>query len=319
MSPYAGRRAALHDAARWAMREDDAVLHETPPAAAAEVQAMLDDRALSDAMAQLPRLSDGDIRALRGRRRAALGTGGALALVALLGIGGWQAGWYRGPAATPRHYETARGQMLDVALADGSRLHLNGNTSLDVTLADDSRSVAMQRGEAYFDVAHLPRRPFTVHAQGSATQVLGTAFNIDIAAGAVRLAVYRGKVRFGDAAGADRAVIVPAGWRTRFEAGRAQMPSRFDAAQKDWRDGWIDIDAMPLGDLVETLNRRGGPLIAPPPKPLAAIAVSGRFRLDSPRALLDAMGAAYGFSIVPQGPQLHLVPTPGNDANPSHP
>lgn len=316
MSLNPARRTALHDAARWAMREDEAVLREAPPAAAAEVQAMLDDRALSDAMAQLPRLSDADIRAMRTRRRTAIGTGGLLGIAAILGIGGWQAGWYRAAAPAPLHYETARGQMLDVTLADGSSVHLNGATSLDVTLEDHRRSVTMQRGEAYFDVAHLPDRPFTVHAGGAATQVLGTAFNIDIAAGGVRLAVYRGKVRFGDAAAA---VIVPAGWRTRFAEGRAQPPTRFDAAQKDWRDGWLDIDAMPLGDLVDALNRRGGPLIAPPPPSLRGLAVSGRFRLDSPQALLDAMGLAYGFRTARSDGQLRLEATGDSDTNSSRP
>lgn len=316
MSLNPTRRAALHDAARWAMREDDAVLREAPPVAAAEVQAMLDDRALSDAMAQLPRLTDADIRALRTRRRTAIGTGGMLGILVVIGFGGWQAGWYRAAAPAPVHYETARGQMLDVKLADGSSVHLNGATSLDVTLEDHRRSVTMQRGEAYFDVAHLPDRPFTVHAGGAATQVLGTAFDIDIAAGSVRLAVYRGKVRFGDAVAA---VIVPAGWRTRFADGRAQPPTRFDAAQKDWRDGWLDIDAMPLGDLVDALNRRGGPLIAPPPPSLRGLAVSGRFRLDSPQALLDAMGLAYGFRTTRTGGELRLEATSDNDANPSRP
>lgn len=310
------RRAALNDAARWAMREDDAVLREPPPQAAADVQAMLDDRALFDAMAQLPRLSDGDVRAMRTRRRQAIGTGSALALVAMLGIGGWQAGWFGVAAPQPVHYETARGEMLDIRLADGSTVHLNGATSLDVLLARDRRSVTMQRGEAYFDIAHLPARPFAVRAQGSVTQVLGTAFDLDIARGGVRLAVYRGTVRFGGDRGGDGGVVVPAGWRSRFADGRAQPPTRFDAAQKDWRNGWLDVDAMPLGDLVDTLNRRGGPLVAPPPASLAALPVSGRFRLDSSQDLLDAMGVAYGFRTVRTGATLRLVPADA-DAKPS--
>lgn len=319
MSLSPTRRTALHDAARWAMREDEDVLHDPPPAAAADVQALLDDAALSDAMGQLPRLSDGDIRAMRSRRRAALGAGGMLGIVALIGVGGWQAGWYRAADPAPVHYETARGEVLDVRLADGSTLHLNGGTSLDVTLASDRRSVTMQQGEAYFDVAHLPNRPFAVSAQGSATQVIGTAFNLEIGAGSVRLAVYRGKVRFGGALPGSSAVIVPAGWRTRFSGGRPQAPTRFDPVQKDWRDGWLDIDAMPLGDLVAALNRRGGRAIAAPPASLSGITVSGRFRLDSPRDLLDAIGAAYGFRTVEIGTQLRLQPLAEADTKTSHP
>lgn len=313
------RRSALRDAARWSMREDEAVLGEQPPVAAADVQAVLDDPALADAMGQVPRLSDSDIHAMRASRRRALGAGGALALVAVVGIGGWQAGWYRPAAPAPLHYETARGQQLDVELADGSRVHLNGETSLDVTLGDKARSVAMLRGEAYFDVAHRPDQPFTVHADGSATRVLGTAFDIDIASGGgVRIAVYRGKVRFGgDGAGNDGAVIVEAGWRTRFADGRARAPTRFDATQQDWRQGWLDVDNMKLGELVDALNRRGGPLIAPPPRSLASVAVAGRFRVDNPHQLLDAMGAAYAFEVVRKGEELHLVPTVESDTKSS--
>lgn len=303
------RPAALREAARWAMREDEAVLAETPPHAAADVQAMLDDPALADAMGRVPRLSDGDVHALRANRRRAIGAGTALALVGAIGIGGWQAGWYRPAPATPQHFETARGQQLDVDLADGSKLHLNGATSLDVTLGTQSRTVAMQRGEAYFDVAHQPGRPFTVEAAGSATRVLGTAFDIDIAGGGVRIAVYRGKVRFGGEGANDGAVIVGAGWRARFVDGEARAPTRFDAAQQDWRKGWLDVDNMGLAELVESLNRRGGPLIARPPEALASIAVAGRFKLDNPHQLLGAIGEAYGFSVVRTHAGLRLVPT----------
>ncbi|NWM24963.1 FecR family protein, partial [Escherichia coli] len=89
-----------------------------------------------------------------------------------------------------------------------------------------------------------------------ATRVLGTAFDIDIASSGVRIAVYRGKVRFGGD-GADKdAVIVEAGWRSRFAGGQARAPTRFDATQQDWRQGWLDIDNMRLGELVDALNRR---------------------------------------------------------------
>lgn len=312
------RQSALRDAARWAMREDEAVLGEALPVAAADIQAVLDDPALDDAMGQLPRLSDGDIQAVRADRRRALGAGGALALVALIGVTGWQAGWYRSPAPVPLHYETARGQQLDVTLADGSTLHLNGGTSLDVMLGATSRTAMMRRGEAFFNIAHRPEQPFTVLADGTTTRVLGTAFDLDIASSGVRIAVYRGKVRFGGDGGAESAVVVEAGWRSRFVEGHARAPTRFDAAQQDWRQGWLDTDNMRLGELVDALNRRSGPLIAPPPGSLADIAVAGRFRLDNPQQLLGAMGEAYEFRVVREGQEIHLVPGAESDTGSSN-
>jgi transmembrane sensor len=54
-------------------------------------------------------------------------------------------------------------------------------------------------------------------------------------------------------------------------------------------------------DLVEVLNRRGGPLVLPPSEALADMPIAGRFRLDDPRQLLNAIGAAYGFSVKRRG------------------
>lgn len=307
------RKAALEDAARWAMREDEAVLREAPPAAATEIQSMLDDPALDDALAQVPRLTDQEILAMRANRRRAIGAGTMLGLAALVGISGWQAGWLAPAGPQTLHYETKRGQQLAVELADGSRIELNGQTSLDVALGERDRTVVMRRGEAYFDIAHRPDQPFTVHAGGSATHVLGTAFDVDIAGGGVRLAVYRGKVRFGGDGAADgKAVLVPAGWRTRFVKGAAQAPMRFNAAQSDWRQGWLDVDAMSLGELIEALNRRQQMPIAAPVGTLADTMISGRFRLDRPQQLLDAIGMAYGFDVQQKNGKLFLVANDGD-------
>ncbi|MGH6617723.1 FecR family protein [Sphingomonas sp.] len=306
------RRTALRDAARW-------VLHDDAPAAspslAAEVRETLDDPALTEALEQavgFGRLSDGDIRAMRAARRRTAATLGAAVIVAMVGAGTWSNGWFKGTsAAIVAHYETQRGQQRDVTLADGSTLHLNGATSLDVTLDQRQRLVALNRGEAYFDIAHENVRPFVVHAGSSATRVLGTAFDLDVTRGEVKLSVYRGRVRFGGAAMGAYSLDVPAGWRSRFTNGKARAPTRFDATQQDWRQDWVDTDDMRLGDLVDALNRRDGPLVMDPPPALAGIALTGRFKLDDSRQLLGALGAAYGFTVVPDGDRLRLVATGG--------
>jgi transmembrane sensor len=174
----------------------------------------------------------------------------------------------------------------------------------------------LQKGEAYFDIAHQPTRPFTVEAGGSRTQVLGTAFDIDLAHREVKLAVYRGAVRFGNQA-TDQGVTVRAGWRSRLANGIASDPTPFDAKQQDWRQDWLDTDDMRLGDLVETLNRRGGTAILPPPPALADQMLSGRFKLDSSEQLLGAIGSVYGFTLEHQGQNLRLVATPDDDTKTS--
>lgn len=271
---------------------------------------LLDDPALAEALAACAaggRLSDEDVRTMRANRRRALASAASLALVAIIGVGLWQA---RPPASQPplvARYETPRGQQRAIRLADGSGLRLSGATRVVVTFAADRRDVQLDRGEAYFDIVHDAARPFTVHAGASGARVLGTAFDVDLRRGQVELAVYRGAIRFGRDGADQAAVVVKAGWRSHFDGLAAASPRRFDVARQDWRQGWLDTEDMRLGDLVDALNRQGGPLVETPPPALADMPVAGRFRLDDPAQLLNAIGAAYGFTVKREGDQLRLV------------
>jgi transmembrane sensor len=266
------------------------------------------DPALTEALAALAaseRLSDGDIHRMRGNRRRAAISATAGMLVIAIGGGLWSSGSFAPSPVLVAQIETARGEQRSVRLADGSVVRLNGGTRLDVRLARDSRTVQLARGEAFFDVAHQPARPFTVVADATSTRVLGTAFDVAMNAGGVRLAVYRGRVRFGGEHAAG--VVVPAGWRSRYFGGVVIAPERFDAGLGDWRQGWLDTDHMRLDELVAALNRRGGPAIDAPPASLAGLQLAGRFRLDRSRELLDAIGASYGFAVHGGPDRLRLV------------
>jgi transmembrane sensor len=274
---------------------------------------LLADPALAEALAERAthgRLSDADIRAGRATRRRAATSLAAGVVVLTLGIVGWRGLPTSTPSAPPvvAHYQTRRGQQIEVQLADGSTMRLNGATSLDVTLEPGRREVKLSRGEAYFDVRHDPARPFSVRAGGAGARVLGTAFDIDVTRGRVELAVYRGAVGFGSDGGDRSGLVVKAGWRSRFRDGAARAPTRFDVTEQDWRQGWLDTRDMQLGDVIEALNRHGGPLIRVPDAALAAIPLAGRFKLDDPERLLQAIGGAYGFQIRREGAHLILVP-----------
>jgi transmembrane sensor len=277
-----------------------------PAAPLESARRLLDDPALREALADpagFERLSDADVRAMRARRRQVLGSTAAAACALLLSVGGW---WGLRPVAPPvttERYETARGQHAEVQLADGSALTLDGATRVDVTLAPDRRTVTLRSGEAYFDVAHDPARPFTVQAGASSARVLGTAFDLNLIGRHVELEVYRGAVRFG---GAARGKVVRAGWRSRFADGDASDPRPFDAMRGGWREGWLVADGMTLGELVEAIDRQGGPAVTPPPAALAGLRIEGRFRLDDPAMLLEAMGDAYGFRVRREGDTLRL-------------
>ena len=70
--------------------------------------------------------------------------------------------------------------VVDITLADGSRVWLNAGSSVTYPVAFISNERKVQvTGEAYFEVAHNALKPFSVSANGMNVQVLGTHFNIN--------------------------------------------------------------------------------------------------------------------------------------------
>lgn len=83
----------------------------------------------------------------------------------------------REPAHLVQTTETAKREVL---LADGTMVWLNKSSSLGYD--DDFNSterVVHLEGEAYFEVAKDPARPFIIHSGDMAVRVLGTSFNVD--------------------------------------------------------------------------------------------------------------------------------------------
>ena len=133
----------------------------------------------------------------RRRRRRRQFTHGLLGLAGF-GSLGWllQAHWRAANEAlfTLAH-ATGIGEQLPLALPDGSQLRLGGDTRIDVRFSRNARAVQMAQGQALFDVAHDPERPFTVDCAGARITVVGTQFSVDRLPGSVRVSVQQGLVR----------------------------------------------------------------------------------------------------------------------------
>lgn len=74
---------------------------------------------------------------------------------------------------------TPHNATAQIVLADGTEVMLNAGSRLvyPQKFSGNKREVRLQ-GEAYFKVHHDASRPFIVHANGVATKVLGTEFNV---------------------------------------------------------------------------------------------------------------------------------------------
>jgi len=94
---------------------------------------------------------------------------------------------------------TLQDEKKEVVLPDSSHIWLNASSKLryGAKFAKKERKVFLE-GEAYFEVAKNPSRPFIIEAGNSLTTVLGTAFNLRARKGesTVVVTVSEGKVAF---------------------------------------------------------------------------------------------------------------------------
>ncbi|MCB1123502.1 MAG: FecR domain-containing protein, partial [Verrucomicrobiae bacterium] len=63
-------------------------------------------------------------------------------------------------------------------LQDGSVVKLKDDAEITVLFTDKERRVRLEKGEAFFMVAHDPSKPFVVEVKGNDVSALGTAFNV---------------------------------------------------------------------------------------------------------------------------------------------
>lgn len=186
----------------------------------------------------------------------------------------------------PEMFETGTGQRRTLKLADGSSIILNGNTRLTVAMSDQQRSVVLERGEALFDVAKDPSRPFTVGVGDRLVTVVGTAFNIRHLDQSVTVTVARGLVDVGDRDGGGKVRLTP-GQQVSARANQPLGPVvSVDAANVTaWRDGRLVFDQAPLAQVLAELSRYY-PLPMRAEGAAAQLRFSGVLRLDGDQAAI---------------------------------
>ncbi len=75
-------------------------------------------------------------------------------------------------------YATAIGGQEAVKMKDGSIIHLNTHSRVEVRFTDALREVRLIEGEALFTVAHDASRPFIVVTDNAQVRAVGTQFNV---------------------------------------------------------------------------------------------------------------------------------------------
>lgn len=202
-------------------------------------------------------------------------------------------------------HHTRLGERRIITLADGSRIHLNTASAVEVAMRKHSRRIRLVKGEALFEVAHDASRPFLVDAGAARLRAVGTAFNVRIRDTLVELTVTEGIVAVAEGAvDVDRPGVskIVAGGGAVIGSG-AMAPTALDPTvlrqRTAWQDGVIELDGETLAQAVAEFNRyRGPPIIIGDPR-LANLRVGGRFEVDEAEKFLTAVEGSFPVSAIP--------------------
>ncbi|WLD24338.1 FecR domain-containing protein [Flavobacterium dauae] len=155
---------------------------------------------------------------------------------------------------------TPRAGQYHITLADGSRVWLNAQTSLryPTRFESDSREVYID-GEAFFEVAHLNGKPFTVHTPLQDVIVMGTSFNVyaykQDSSQVTTLAT--GKVRIegtGDHKNTVHSILSP-GQQAVFENGKMNVRQVDVNGYTSWKDGYYILDSYDIHQFAKQMER----------------------------------------------------------------
>ena len=237
------------------------------------------------------------------RHRSWLVATSAIAATLLLGLGAamyWTTG-----AGVPKTVSTELGEQRSLALDDGSIVHLNTQSHVQIRYDERRRFVELLAGEALFTVAEDPDRLFVVRAGGVAVEVTGTQFNIRRRKDSIVVTVVAGAVRVGqvvakpsgkglsdgllDGGGRLDAVEAVAGQQVNIDqAGKAGPPADVLAERVlMWMERRLVFDRAPLSAIFEEFNRYNIVKLRIGNPEAGNLQLSGVFSTNDPASLLD--------------------------------
>jgi len=206
-------------------------------------------------------------------------------------------------------YLTGTGEILQLALDDGSLVHLDAQSAIAVRYSQSRREITLLSGQAFFEVAEAPTRPFVVVAEEVTTTATGTAFAVHALAGSVTVSLQSGTVEVAAGGGIRQAARLAPGERAVVDRASGRI-ARSQVAVADigsWQNGRLVVDGARLAEVMEELDRHHAGFIFLRDERLADRRVTGVFDLDHPIEALRALAQSQQGTVLELTPYLLVV------------
>ncbi|WP_321335150.1 FecR family protein [uncultured Bacteroides sp.] len=184
------------------------------------------------------------------------------------------------------------GQRVNLSLSDGTTVWLNSGSHMSYpeSFAKGGREVYLD-GEAYFEVAHNKKRPFTVHAGKYDVEVLGTKFNVDAYSkeGTFESSLLEGKIKLISRKDQSSLMLAPSYKAVR--KGEKLFVSRItDYDVYRWKEGLICFKNKSFTDILKSFEKYYDLRIVIENMKLKNPLLTGKFRLSD--------GAEYALKVL---------------------
>ncbi|MGU3575356.1 FecR family protein [Brucellaceae bacterium C25G] len=195
-------------------------------------------------------------------------------------------------------FQTAYGEQQIVNLPDGSVVLLNSGTAIALDFTDQERRINLLKGEAFFDVEHNKKRPFSVHGQYLNVRVTGTAFSVSTDKQKDYVVLEQGSVDVWASHNQKTLTQLTSGEAIAASGDTLSPISKANLTlDLAWKNGRIIFHDRPFSEALDNLKRyySGTVLMVADSEKLPL--VSGNYRIDEPEAAIRTLATASGIKV----------------------
>lgn len=156
-------------------------------------------------------------------------------------------------------YRTLIGEQKTVSLEDGSVIHLNTDTAINVHYSAGARHIDLLQGEAEFEVAHDDNKPFIVASGVIQTRAVGTQFIVRHDNNQGQITLLEGKVQVsntGKARGDNKEITLNPNGQVAYQDNRfVPLLHGHSGGADAWKNGRLQMNFVTLGQAINEINR----------------------------------------------------------------
>ncbi len=203
--------------------------------------------------------------------------------------------------------------VVSVSLSDGSKIWLNKYSELKAPkIFKSAKREVFLKGEAYFEVAKNPKKPFTICARNTITEVLGTSFNLKAkeSDSVVSICVVTGKVAFFQKNKEENKIVLLPGEKGLYYVSNNQLLKKSINTNSNfiaWKTGKLQFKNASLAEVCYALSDYYKvDIMIPPDAAEKKFSYSGNFINAPLKETLDIIGLTLGIKFINTGDKISL-------------